>query len=82
MLGEHIDSYEILEEIGKGGMVTVYRAGQASVERDVAVKAINAALSFWTDRLKVTPDVLQQAQEHAGSLDVHALVDKGLQEGQ
>ncbi len=45
MLGERIGSYEILEEIGKGGMATVYRARQASVDRDVAVKAIRRAVA-------------------------------------
>src|SRR3989304_1744532 len=45
MLGERIGSYEILEEIGKGGMATVYRARQASVDRDVAVKAIRPAVA-------------------------------------
>ncbi len=33
-------SYEIVEEIGKGGMAAVYRARQQSVDRDVAIKVI------------------------------------------
>lgn len=33
--------YELLEEVGKGGMATVYRAYQASVDRHVAVKVIH-----------------------------------------
>ena len=52
MLGEHIGSYEILEEIGKGGMATVYRARQASVERDVAVKAIRRAVAADADAIQ------------------------------
>jgi hypothetical protein len=39
MLGERIGSYEILEQIGKGGMAAVCRARPASVERDVRVPA-------------------------------------------
>ncbi len=45
MLGETIGSYQILEEIGKGGMATVFRARQASVDRDVAIKAIRRAIA-------------------------------------
>jgi tetratricopeptide (TPR) repeat protein/tRNA A-37 threonylcarbamoyl transferase component Bud32 len=52
MLGEHVGSYEILEEIGKGGMATVYRARQASVERDVAVKAIRRAVAADADAIQ------------------------------
>src|ERR1700689_4159227 len=36
--------YEILEEIGHGGMATVYRAHDRRLERDVAVKVIHPHL--------------------------------------
>jgi serine/threonine protein kinase len=40
MLGQKFGSYELIEEIGKGGMAAVYHAEQASMERDVAIKVI------------------------------------------
>ncbi len=58
MLGEHIGSYEILEEIGKGGMATVYRARQASVDRDVAIKVIRRAIAG-------DPEAVQRFQREA-----------------
>ena len=36
--GKQLGQYEISAVIGKGGMATVYRARQASVGRDVAIK--------------------------------------------
>ncbi len=44
MLGQKIGSYEILEEIGRGGMATVYRAYQSSVNRFVAIKLIQPGI--------------------------------------
>ena len=38
-------NYELLDEIGKGGMARVYRARQLNIERDVAVKVMTTALS-------------------------------------
>ncbi|MCB9436607.1 MAG: serine/threonine protein kinase [Anaerolineales bacterium] len=45
MLGK-VGQYELLEEIGRGGMATVFRAYQTSVGRDVAVKIIHKAISM------------------------------------
>jgi serine/threonine protein kinase/tetratricopeptide (TPR) repeat protein len=43
MIGSKLGPYEITEEIGKGGMATVYRAYQPSMDRHVAVKVIRAS---------------------------------------
>ena len=44
MIGTKLGSYEIIEELGQGGMATVYRAYQPHMERYVAVKVIRRAI--------------------------------------
>ena len=34
------DRYEIIEQVGRGGMSTVYRARQLRMDRDVAIKLL------------------------------------------
>ena len=62
--------YELLEEIGRGGMGTVYRARDRELERDVAIKV--AALPGVVDdeRLRREARVLA-ALEHPGIVAVH-----------
>ena len=44
MIGTRLGYYEIIEEIGSGGMATVYRAYQPSIDRDVAIKVIGKSI--------------------------------------
>ena len=45
MIGTRLGKYEIIEELGKGGMATVYRAYHPSAGRYVAIKIIHRALA-------------------------------------
>jgi serine/threonine protein kinase len=40
MIGKQLGSYEITGLLGKGGMGEVYRARNASLKRDVAIKIL------------------------------------------
>ena len=52
------DNYEILEDIGRGGMARVYKARQLSLERIVAVKEIKPAFVS-------TPELVQRFKREA-----------------
>jgi serine/threonine protein kinase len=80
LIGKTIGGYQIVEEIGQGGMATVYRAHQISMNRDVAIKILplqflHHAASL--DRFKQEASIVARL-EHRAIVPVH---DYGEHEG-
>ena len=51
MIGKTVGKYRIVERLGRGGMGTVYKAIDETLDREVAIKVLNADLGD-TDILK------------------------------
>ena len=50
--GTRLGVYEVIAQIGEGGMGQVYRARDAKLDRDVAIKILPAAFAHDADRLE------------------------------
>src|SRR5579871_3679625 len=65
LVGQNLGQYQILGEIAKGGMSTVYRAKQMSMGREVAIKVLPSALmhdSNFADRFHREVDIIARLQ--------------------
>ncbi len=80
LIGQQIGQYQITALVGEGGMATVYRARQASVNRDVAIKVIKVNLAQSADFAKRFE---REAQTVANLSHPHILkvFDYGQQQG-
>lgn len=80
LIGKTLGQYQIIEEIGRGGMATVYSARQSSINRVVAIKVLPPNLlhdpSFY-DRFEREVDVIARL-EHPHILPIY---DFGKAEG-
>ena len=65
LVNQNISHYKIVSKIGEGGMGEVYRARDAKLGRDVAIKVLPAALSENADRL----NRFEQEAQAAGALN-------------
>jgi serine/threonine protein kinase len=52
LVGKTIGQYKIVEEIGRGGMATVFKAYQASIDRHVAIKVLPTQFAHDPDFIK------------------------------
>jgi eukaryotic-like serine/threonine-protein kinase len=62
--------YDVLEEIGRGGMGVVFRGRDRSLDRDVAIKITTLSTSADADRLRAEARTLARL-EHPGVVAVH-----------
>src|SRR5260221_10237420 len=60
MIGRSVGKYRILDRIGRGGMGTVYRAVDDTLQREVAIKVLNAEMT--------EPDALKRFRAEAITL--------------
>jgi len=78
--GTKLGRYEIISQLGAGGMGEVYRARDEKLNRDVAIKVLPAALSQDADRLQR----FEQEAQAAGALNhpnILAVYDVGTHDG-
>ena len=73
-----LDKYELLEELGHGGMATVYRARDLRLEREVAVKLIHKHLRENAEvRRRFVAEAKAVAKlRHHGIVDVYDVSDE------
>jgi|SRR6185436_667238 serine/threonine protein kinase len=75
--GSRIGSYDIVELLGSGGMGEVYRARDARLDRDVAIKVLPASVASDPERLA---RLQREARTLAALNDPHIAQIYGLEE--
>jgi eukaryotic-like serine/threonine-protein kinase len=75
MVGQHISKYRVTEQIGRGGMGTVYRAIDETLHREVAIKVLNAELNDPNVARRFRAEAVTVARlNHPGIATIYELV--------
>jgi serine/threonine protein kinase/tetratricopeptide (TPR) repeat protein len=79
MIGKRLSHYQIVEQVGAGGMGVVYRAHDEQLDRDVAIKVLpSRALSDDTARKRFRKEALSLARlNHPNIATVHEFGSQG-----
>ena len=81
LTGKHLSNYKILGKLGKGGMATVYKAHELSLNRVVALKVLSPRLSEDTEFIKRFQREAQAAAKlnHPNIVQIYAIgEEKGI----
>ena len=76
---DQLGKYQILEEIGRGGFATVYRALDTTLDREVALKVLDPLLmrdTAWVDRFRREARAVA-ALEHPHIVTVYEIAEAG-----
>src|SRR5256714_11399988 len=73
------DEYEILDELGRGGMAIVFRAREKQLERDVAIKVLPFSLAFAKEFVDRFPREARTSAklEHPGIIPIYRVGKSG-----
>ena len=75
MVGQHISKYRVTEQIGRGGMGTVYRAIDETLHREVAIKVLNTELNDPTVARRFRAEAVTVARlNHPGFATIYELL--------
>src|SRR4030095_12164350 len=71
--------YEILEELGRGGMAVVYRARERALDREGAIKVLPSFMSMDTAFVESVPPEARTAGqlEHPGIVPIYRVGSQG-----
>ncbi len=75
LTGENLSNYKIMDPLGKGGMATVYKAHELSLNRMVALKVLSPRLSEDTEFIKRFQREAQAAAKlnHPNIVQIYAI---------
>ncbi|MFZ5909792.1 MAG: SUMF1/EgtB/PvdO family nonheme iron enzyme [Chloroflexota bacterium] len=83
LIGQEIGRYQILEQLGAGGMATVYKAFDTRLEREVAIKVIRRE-AFPPDEMDMLLKRFERESKSLGRLshpNIVGVIDYGEYEG-